>query len=117
MVRLSRGLCSVSFLGRIESGERGAEEIKLDVTICYYEKPEDWIPEKIFWRGTPSYQRDWRVAIPFVHRKEWEEGIEPEYEICYIRTSDIKKLFSSSGEGGDIGLDRRNRLEPSSEVL
>jgi len=44
-------------------------------------------------------------------------GIEPEYEICYIRTSDIKKLFSSSGEGGDIGLDRRNRLEPSSEVL
>ncbi|MCI8627433.1 MAG: hypothetical protein HFI40_14410 [Lachnospiraceae bacterium] len=101
--------------------EQGAEEIKLDATICYYEKSGDWIPKKIFWRGTkvmtcvgymtdaykeiretyeeiygwnfyPSYQRGWRVAIPFITKEEWQKGIEPEYKLCYIWTGDVKKL-------------------------
>ena len=65
--------------------ERGAEEIKLDATICYYEKPGDWIPKKIFWRGT-------EVMTCVGYMMDAYEEIRETYEEIYGRTGDVKKL-------------------------
>ena len=102
---------------------RSAEIIRLGATVCYYKKPGDWIPAKVFWRGTnvigsvgdfdergiyeelrdtyrdiygfcfrPSYQKGWRIVIPFVSEKEYYQGIELDEELYYVRTSDVKRL-------------------------
>ena len=102
-----------------------SRKLTLQTTLCYYEKPGDWIPKKIYPRGTtimldlmgygepkkyteieyfgkyygiygcgfyPSYKKGWRVAIPFLTDTEYNKGIEPEYELAYIRTRAVKKL-------------------------
>ena len=98
---------------------------ELTADLHYYRKPGDWIPEKVYLKGTkvmvqvnaygepekyteiaasgkynyiygtrsyPSYQKGWRVVVPFLTNTEYNKGKEPEYELLYIRTSEMEKL-------------------------
>ena len=68
---------------------RSAEIIRLGATVCYYKKPGDWIPAKVFWRGTNVIgsvgdfdERGIYEELRFLFSSKLSKGVEDSDSFC-----------------------------------